>query len=321
MGHEIDPCVWCGQGVAGPDACRDCGARFTEGHDGARLRSVARPWRRQVDAPFAIRGTGELPVVVHVPHAGLHIPPEVRGGILLDDDDLRAEQRALTDHRTDALAAGAIGAGARAFVNRLSRLVVDPERFPDPDDETMEQVGMGPVYVSTTDRRVLRRPTASQRQRLLDRWFVPYAEAFADEVDLMVERHGHCLIVDLHSFPSLRLPYEVGGDSRPDVCIGTDPVHTPEWLARAVEEVVHAHDHATARNTPFAGTYVPLRRWGDAAVSSVMLEVRRDLYMDETPDPCDQAHPWATPAALEPDVAWMVTAVVEHAARMPAARP
>ncbi len=321
MTVERERCGWCGADAAGPDACRACGARVAGGDAGARIRSVPRPWRRQVVAPFEVFGDGTLPVLVHVPHAGLHIPPEVRDGIVLDDVELAAEQRAITDHRTDALAAGAVSAGARAFVNRMSRLVVDPERFPDPDDEVMEQVGMGPVYVSTTDGRVLRRPTAAQRQHLLDRWFVPYADAFADEVDAMIGRHGHCVIVDLHSFPSQRLSYEVGGDLRPDICIGTDPVHTPDWLVRAVEDVARAHDYGTAQNTPFAGTYVPLRRWGDVAVSSVMLEVRRDLYMDEDLQPCDEAHPWASPAALEPDVAWMVTAVAEQAAMAPLTRP
>lgn len=342
VADEVERCGWCGADaavpilygypaddeVAGGDevvrggcvieedapshACRGCGARFVH-EPGRCMRSVPRPWRRHVDAAFEVVGTGALPVVVHVPHAGLHIPPEVRDGIVLDDDALRGEQRAITDHRTDALAAGAAEAGARVFVNRLSRLVIDPERFPDPDDEVMAQVGMGPVYVSTTDRGVLRRPTAAQRQGLLDRWFAPYADALADEVDAIVARHGHCVVVDLHSFPSRRLAYELGGEERPEVCVGTDDVHTPEWLARIVEEVASGNGYATARNTPFAGTYVPMRRWGSADVASVMLELRRDLYMDEDPasSGISGAHPWARAAALEPDVAWFVTAVVE----------
>lgn len=338
---EIERCGWCGAhaavpilhgdpaGPAGDDgdvvlagcvieedapshACRDCGARFVR-DPGPCMRSVSRPWRRHVDTAFEAWGSGALPVLVHVPHAGLHIPAAVRDDILLDDVDLRAEQRAITDHRTDALAAGAAEAGARVFVNRLSRLVVDPERFDDPDDEIMERVGMGLVYVSTTARGVLRRPTAGQRQELLDRWFTPYADALADEVDAIVDRHGRCVVVDLHSFPSRRLDHEIGGGQRPEVCVGTDDTHTPEWLVGTVEAVADAHGFSSARDTPFAGTYVPMRRWGSANVASVMIELRRDLYMDEELSPSDTsaAHPWATAAALEPDVAWFVTAVVE----------
>jgi N-formylglutamate deformylase len=44
----------------------------------------------------------------------------------------------------------------------------------------------------------------------------------------------------------------------------------------------------SAKNTPYAGTYVPLRHYGrDERVTSVMIELRRDVYLTDprTPDP------------------------------------
>ena len=49
----------------------------------------------------------------------------------------------MTDHHTDALFACVLERGGAALVNRLSRLVVDPERFPDDEHEPMARVGMG----------------------------------------------------------------------------------------------------------------------------------------------------------------------------------
>lgn len=71
-------------------------------------------------------------VVLHVPHSSRVIPDEVRAGIVLDDDALAADLDAITDARTDEIALQAADlAGLRpwVFVNRLSRLVVDPSGF------------------------------------------------------------------------------------------------------------------------------------------------------------------------------------------------
>ena len=62
----------------------------------------------------------------------------------------------MTDHHTDALFACVLERGGVALVNRLSRLVVDPERFPDDNQESMATVGMGAVYARTHDGRPLR---------------------------------------------------------------------------------------------------------------------------------------------------------------------
>lgn len=91
------------------------------------------------------------------------------------------------------------------------------------------------------------------------------------------------MIVDLHSYPSRPLPYERRGDApRPEVCIGTDDFHTAKWLADLVGATCRGLGLSHARNTPFAGCYVPLSMYRqDSRVWSVMLEVRRDVYLDE----------------------------------------
>lgn len=89
--------------------------------------------------------------------------------------------------------------------------------------------------------------------------------------------------VDLHSFARHALPYELGGAlRRPEICIGTDDFHTPEELAAGAEALFRAAGLETVRNEPFAGAIVPGAFYrADPRVSSLMIEVRRNLYMDE----------------------------------------
>ena len=110
------------------------------------------------------------------------------------------------------------------FVNRLSRLVVDPERFVDDSREELAAKGIGAVYTRTTEGMPLRGKEllSAQRVWLLNEYYFPYASAFQLLTSKMLDRFGRCLIIDGHSFPSKPLPYEFDQEpSRPDICIGT----------------------------------------------------------------------------------------------------
>jgi len=268
-------------------------------------------------------------VIMHIPHSSAEVPADVRAQFLLEDDDLARELRLMTDWHTDELFALP---PAEAVTVRfpVSRLVVDPERFEDPEAERMEAVGMGAVYTKTSQRLPLRdeAEAAREREALLARYYRPHHAALEAATAAALAAHGCCLIIDCHSFPSRPLPYEfkVSADRwkvihRPAVCIGTDAtlpphapfahagMHTPPWLRERAAEVlgemlsrwtgggapdpaIAPHEPAPegaggavagiAFDRPFAGTMVPLPYLGnDRRVLSVMIELRRDLYMDE----------------------------------------
>jgi len=225
-------------------------------------------------------GHPESPVILHVPHASRVIPPEVRSGLLLDDEELAVELDQMTDTDTDVIAELAAGVAATRpwlFVNPYSRLVVDPERFPD-ESEVMLAGGMGPVYTRTSTGRRLR---DSADPALRERYYEPYGVALAELVDERLERLGDVIIIDVHSYPSRRLPYERGGIARPAICVGTDDWHTPGWLGAVAIDAFFAC-REIAENTPFAGCYVPIKHYTvDARVEGVMVEIRRDTYLVE----------------------------------------
>ncbi|MEI5009273.1 N-formylglutamate amidohydrolase [Streptomyces sp. PmtA] len=232
-------------------------------------------------------GAGDSPVVLHVPHSSREIPEWVRHGIELDDAALELELDHITDAHTAAIAT--VGADAAAlrpwrFVNGLSRLVIDPERFPD-EREEMLAVGMGAVYTRTTHRERLR-PADTDPGPLVERYFHPYARAMTAAVADRLEAVGRAVVIDVHSYPTEPLPYELHGDGpRPPICLGTDAFHTPPEL-RAAAERAFADFGGTGLDSPFAGTYVPLDFYGkDARVSALMIEIRRDVCMTEPGGP------------------------------------
>ncbi|MGW2564516.1 N-formylglutamate amidohydrolase [Streptomyces sp. NPDC001514] len=267
----------------------------------------------QTPEPFQlVPGADDSPVLLHVPHSARAVPEAVRSGITLDDRALERELDHITDAHTAELAAAAAEAAPLTpwrFVNGLSRLVVDPERFPD-EREEMLAVGMGAVYTRTTHREQLR-PADVDPQPLIDRYFRPYAAAMTSAVAGRLAATGRAVVIDVHSYPTEPLPYELHGEGpRPPICLGTDSFHTPAWLlARA--ESAFGNFGGTGVDSPFAGTYVPLDHYGkDDRVSALMIEIRRDVYMREPGGP---AGPGIT--ALAAALAELVAAVSRPSVR------
>jgi N-formylglutamate amidohydrolase len=231
-------------------------------------------------------GAADSPVILHVPHGSRTVPDAVRAGILLADAELAAELDLLTDAHTGLIAAGAVDAlpAARApwrFVNERSRLVVDPERFPDGREE-MAAVGMAAVYTRTAHGKVLRAADPVAEERLLAAYYRPYAAAMTELVAERLAAVGRAVVIDVHSYQTAALPYELHADGpRPPVCLGTDPFHTPTELLEA-GRAAFARCGEVGTDSPFAGCYVPLRHYrSDARVGALMIELRRDGYMSE----------------------------------------
>jgi N-formylglutamate deformylase len=221
--------------------------------------------------------------IIHLPHASTTVPATVRQELLLSDQELAFEVLMMTDHLTEELVSTALP-GAKRVRFPISRLIVDPERFLNDADEPMSRLGMGVIYERTSHGLLLRHsPTPSARQRLLETYYVPHHAKLEAAVTTALDLHRHCTIVDMHSFPSRPLPYELDqGRDRPDVCLGTDEFHTPEWLADILMQRFSADGLSVAINRPFSGALVPMHYFqNDRRVISVMVEVNRRLYLDE----------------------------------------
>lgn len=231
-----------------------------------------------------VAGNNASPVLLHVPHAGTQVPGWVRARLLIDDAELAAELAALTDHDTDKIAAVAADrARVQPFqlLNPMSRFVVDPERFPD-EREEMLAVGMGAVYTHGTRRQRIRADDAEHAAALLAAFYEPWGRAVRAAVDDRLSATGRAVLIDVHSYTTDPLPHELHADGpRPAICLGTDAAHTPEWLLDAAR-AAFAPVGEVGVDSPFAGSYVPLAHHGvDRRVSSIMIELRRDIYLGD----------------------------------------
>ena len=221
-------------------------------------------------------------VLFHIPHDSSRIPAWSKDQFVLSKPTFKKELILMRDSKTKALFS--FDKHQKRLCARVSRLVVDVERFSSDEQEIMSKVGMGVIYTKTSTQNALRRKISQkERKALLKSYYFTHHKAFYLAVKKLLAKHNKCLIIDCHSFSSFSQDYELTKDAyRPQICLGADDFHTPKALLDFAKSAFEKAGFEVAINTPFAGAITPIKFYKkDSRVSSLMIEVRRDLYMNE----------------------------------------
>jgi len=222
-----------------------------------------------------------MSIILHIPHASKHIPDKYLKYFTLSKKNLEIELLKMTDHFTDELFDISCS-NIHQLKFPLSRLLVDVERFEENKLEPMFKVGMGCIYEKTHDGKSLKN-VANIKDELINKFYKTHHENFTKIVDAELMKNNKVLIIDCHSFPKHPLPYELNQEiDRPEICIGTDNFHTSEKLKESFGQLFEDLNFTVKYNEPFKGSIVPLKFYNkEIRVQSIMIEVRRDLYMNE----------------------------------------
>ena len=222
-----------------------------------------------------------MSIILHIPHSSKYIPNKYLKFFTLSKHELQIELLKMTDHYTDDLF-DVSNSNIYQLKFPLSRLLVDVERFERDELEIMSKVGMGCIYEKTHDGKSLKN-VEHIKEELIKKFYKTHHENFSKIVDKKLIENNKVLIIDCHSFPKHPLPYElIQAMDRPEICIGTDNFHTSEKLRNLIGELFKKSNFTVKYNAPFKGSIVPHKFYNkDKEVQSIMIEIRRDLYMNE----------------------------------------
>lgn len=226
------------------------------------------------------------PVVVSVPHAA------VATGDFAATLAASLDPRCDADLHVDALYEG-LAPGAMVVATH-SRFVCDLNRHPDdvsaravPEHPAPRNAdGRGFVWELTT----VGRPTLV-RALTLGEWrarcdlHAAYHATLAEALARAREAFGHAVLVDGHSMPSRGAAgHADAGRLRAEIVPGDrDGASCAPALSDLVDAHFRARGFSVARNDPYRGGYITQRHGRPAdRVHAIQIEVRRDLYMDES---------------------------------------
>ena len=216
-------------------------------------------------------------VLAHIPHSSMEIPEEYEPQFMVSPSEVSSELLCMTDRYTDELVDW-----SDRLVFPVSRLVCDVERFRDKQEESMTQKGMWVCYTHTSNGKVMKSINTAHEKEILGRYYDQHHDILAKMAEDRIRVFNCCVIVDVHSFSPNPLPYEPNQDvSRPDICIGTDSYHTPDFLKSFTMQFFDNRGYSTAFDNPYSGALTPLSMYkNELRLSAIMIELNRNLYMD-----------------------------------------
>lgn len=233
------------------------------------------------------------PIVVSVPHAGRIYPPEILAAARVP----QAMLERLEDSWCDRIASDAQGAGAVVVQALWARAVADCNRgegqmAPGEVDPSLrqefsapgrkERAGLGVVPTRLADCGPLwkRSIDAVGLHWRLESLHRPYHAALASELAGARDRHGHAILIDLHSMPSI--PVGQPGHGARIVVGDRFGSSAAGWLVDLVMNAAERLKVPVTRNQPYAGGHI-VRTHGqpDQAMHAVQIEIDRSLYLTQ----------------------------------------
>lgn len=229
--------------------------------------------------PFEFQ-SGQLPLLISIPHAGTRLTPAVEKGLT---DEARPLQD--TDWHIPRLYDFARAMGASILVGNYSRLVIDLNR--PADDKplyTTATTGLFPDVLFDGRPSFLpdAAPSDQERAGYLQNIWQPYHQQLQNELTRLTAQHGYALLFDAHSIASV-IPRLFDG-KLPDLNLGTNGGEScPASLSdRLVTCCQQQQQFSHVLNGRFKGGYIT-RAYGQPQEHqhAVQLELAQVNYMSE----------------------------------------
>jgi N-formylglutamate deformylase len=227
-------------------------------------------------------GTNRAGILLHIPHSSTFLPEELIARTHLMHSELKKYAAYMADLYTDELFKDE---RLTSIIAPISRLYCDVERYRDDKKEPMSQYHMGVIYDTTYDGKPLIDSDQIYRDSVLTGYYDLYHAAM-DELALSLYRISNSLIViDCHSFHEDMVVCDSQKESYPDICIGYSEA-TTNPVERGLIQLIHRHfaanGYSVAHNVPFSGSLIPNAVAALSNVSSVLIEINKRCYLDET---------------------------------------
>lgn len=231
---------------------------------------------------------GRAPLLVSIPHAGTHVPSVIRKQLTE-----KALQLPDTDWYVDRLYHWVVDQGAGLLVANYSRYVIDLNRPPD-NAALYPGPGTGLLPESSFAGSPLYRtganPDEMETAQRLSKFWRPYHEKLATELQWIKKHFGYAILLDAHSIPG-EVPMLFEG-RLPDLNLGSNAGASADsgLVSTGFNALSKNSRYSSVRDGRFKGGYIT-RNYGKPCenIHALQLEMAQSVYMCEKPPKYNQA--------------------------------
>lgn len=230
--------------------------------------------------------SGNAPLLISMPHVGTGIPKDLRcrltsEALLLPDVDWHLP--ILYDMAKDF--------DVSVISAEYARYVIDLNRSPESTSLYPGQDVTGLCPVDTFAKNAIyqdgKEPCDNEIKERIGKYWQPYHQKLADELQRILAIHGVAILWDAHSIAS-HVPRFFTGQL-PDLNFGTSDssscnISLQNALAATMHESIHAENYSHVFNGRFKGGYIT-RHYGvpNMNIHALQLEMSQCIYMEENP--------------------------------------
>ena len=183
-------------------------------------------------------------VILHIPHSSINIP--MYDGFL--NKELLSEDISIhTDWFVDKI----FDLNFVKVVPNFSRIFCDVERLKD-KDEDFYRIGRGFFYTHTYQNIELRKNINGIKKYVFRNYYVKHQNNVNKLIERNLNKYNQTVILDCHSFDKKSI-YAYNNESLPDICIGVDEYHTPNYLVDYIVNLFKGLNLKLSINYPFKG--------------------------------------------------------------------
>lgn len=218
-------------------------------------------------------------MIIYLPYAGSHIPADMIDEYLISASAMEREAIEFRDPLAEQLFI-AEKEDEIPIKNVYSRLVFDPTKYPNDDDEWSRN-GLGVIHtVDSQGRKIKENPSRAEAANIINHFYTEHHKMVLETVDNQLAEKGYCIILELKTHPNR--PWESEPNKlrpRPHFMVGTHPFHTPRWMQDYTRKVINNSGFNAMFNKPYEGCFIPLAHHSTTPeVMCISISVNRGLY-------------------------------------------